>query len=346
MAHVEAPRIYFVKLIDGHRLEIYWDQEVFHGEENVEKDYRVTLRGKEIPTYHAKTNDERYWQKRAVYETIKMRTTLYLMEEVKKTDLGQIEVQLVGNIKNKDGKVADTTSSYTVKQWEDFYKQFYCCEAGILIKSSENVPREVLWTAGRIISHQLKKMPEVAAVLREKSADLAIYGESEDVYDLPEHRGGAGILGRPVEGYGGFQDNCTSSISAKNVQHITEGPNQSRYTNECILVHEFGHAIHLIGINSLKDTTLADKIQAGYQQARAKNLWPNTYLIMNWEEYFATLSTIWFNVMVPSKDNTWDGVRGPIYNRKQLKEYDPVSYQLFKEIYPMEFLPAPWNEWR
>ena len=97
----------------------------------------------------------------------------------------------------------------------------------------------------------------------------------------------------------------TTSISETNVLHILEGPYTTRYKHECILVHEFAHAVHLIGINYMKDTSLADEFRNLYAQAKADGLWPNTYAISNYEEYFATLSTVWFNVMEEGTNGTW-----------------------------------------
>ncbi len=72
--------------------------------------------------------------------------------------------------------------------------------------------------------------------------------------------------------------------------------------------------------------------------------WPNTYAISNYEEYFATLTTIWFNVMEEGKDGQWDGIRGPVNTREELMRYDREAYEFFKEFYPDKGFPIPWNE--
>ena len=57
-----------------------------------------------------------------------------------------------------------------------------------------------------------------------------------------------------------------------------------------------------------------------YRHARAaRTLARNSYAISNSDEYFATLSAIWFNVMNEcAKDDGWDGTRGPINTRRRL----------------------------
>ena len=110
-----------------------------------------------------------------------------------------------------------------------------------------------------------------------------------------------------------------------------------------VAAHECGHAIHLVGMNGLKDQTLADMIRKAYQHASDNGLWPDTYAISNYEEYFATLSTVWFNVMQEGVDGRWDGIRGPVNTREELKVYDPEGYELMKHIYPEKTLPEPWH---
>jgi hypothetical protein len=341
MGHIDAPKIIHLQLIDPHRLEIYWDQEVIHTD--LTSCYKIFKTGTELDFFSNRGEDVE-WDVRPVYEQVKKRTTLYLKEPITKKDLQQINVSVCGEIKNSEGTPADKNRCYTVCHWHDFYNLYTRSETGIIVKSSDNVSREAHRTAVKIIDVQLAKIPEVAKVMEAMHVEVAIYGKNEDVYDLPEHRGGADLMDRPVEGFGGIPDNPVTSIAEKNVLRIIDGPNQTRYLNECILAHEFGHAIHLIGINNLPDQTLANELIATYEHAKAENLWPNTYAISNYEEYFATLSTIWFNVMAASKSGIWDGVRGPIHRREQLAAYDPAAYQFFAKIYEKTNLPAPWNE--
>ena len=140
----------------------------------------------------------------------------------------------------------------------------------------------------------LEKIPEVAEELVRRGAEVSVFGLLENAYDVPEHRMGYLLATRHVAGYGGEMTNPASSISEANVIRLRTGRYATSYPNEMILVHEFGHAIHLVGMNGLKDQTLADMIRKAYQHASDNGLWPDTYAISNYEEYFATLSTVWF----------------------------------------------------
>lgn len=342
MGHVDAPKINYLTMIDEHRIELYWDQVVTHSD--ITSDYLIKS-GDTSLDYWQDTNDSDHnWAKRPIFEPTKKRTTLYLNSAIAKEQLNTLTVQVVGKVTNQYDEAAHTDIVYRVTHWTDYYGYFTQTDTGIVIKSSRDVSLEAHQTAKGILDALLGKIPQVAEELVRQHADFAIYGYGDDAYDVPEHRGGAEILGRPVEGFGGTAGDPTTSISQKNVLRITDGVNQTRYLNECIVVHEFGHAIHLLGINNLADQTLANDYKKVYQHAKDAGLWPNTYLIANYEEYFATLTTIWFNVMAESVSGTWDGVRGPINTREEFKQYDPVGYDFFSRIYEPISLPRPWDK--
>ena len=197
--------------------------------------------------------------------------------------------------------------------------------------------------AAQMIDILLEKLPETADRMRELHAELAIYALDEDAYDIPEHRAGCLYMNRPVEGYGGIDENPVTSISEANILRVLEGTYQTRYKQELILAHEFAHAIHLIGIKNLADQTLYCRSIEVYEAAKAAGKWPGSYAISNFEEYFATLTTIWFNVMEEGKDGAWDGVRGPVNTREELKRYDTGAYEYFSQLYTTRQLPYPWD---
>lgn len=124
---------------------------------------------------------------------------------------------------------------------------------------------------------------------------------------------------------------------------MLEGPHQTRYKQELILAHEFAHAIHLIGIKNLADQTLYCRSIEVYEAAKAAGKWPGSYAISNFEEYFATLTTIWFNVMEEEKGGAWDGVRGPVNTREELKRYDTGGIRIFLTALYDEATSYPWN---
>lgn len=338
MSHIDNPKIIFCQVIDPFRIEIFWNQDVIHA--NDPDNYTLRLDHSEFPIFK---NDHAEWNEMNVYEPFKKKTTLVTASPINKAYLGRLTLTLNPNIKNSSNLHINNNEIYSINNWHMYYTKFSNCLCGIPIKSSEKVSYYAHHLTANIVDTMLSKVPQVTNKLLENGADISIYGLEEDVYDIPEHRGGAVIMQRPVEGYGGMPSNPTTSISAQNVLRVSEGLHQTRNLNESILVHEFSHAIHLLGINLLPDKKLSSEIVTAYEHAKNNKLWPNTYLISNYEEYFATLSTIWFNVMAESASGKWDGVRGPINTRSELKEYDSLGYQMLEKIYPKNVLPYPWN---
>ncbi|WP_397334059.1 hypothetical protein [Paenibacillus macerans] len=327
------------RFIDFHRIEIDWKTEMEGA--NEPRNFIVELDGARLPV--CLNEDEEAWDTRCVYEPAKRRTTLCLQHPIRLEDLGKIKLTVNGTVHPVQGGPPAELRAFRVKHFEPFYARFTRTSSGILIKSSARVDLAVHEMASEMIDIMLSQRSEIAQKLAEYGASLAIYGLQEDAYDIPEHRGGVDFLKYTVEGFGGMPSIPVTSVSEKNIRRYWEGPYQTKYKNESILAHEFGHAIHLIGVNNLEDQSLARQFNDAYEHAVANKLWPDTYAISNYEEYFATLTAIWFNVMAESKDGTWDGVRGPVNTREELKAYDPVGYAFFESIYPACSFPEPWS---
>lgn len=333
-----GPIIKVAQMIDKRHLEIYWDQPVLNSQysENI----GVYHHERRIATYERSDDEE--WDRGTVYEENKCKTTYFLNEDICIEEIQNYKIEVLKNIRSKEN-VPSTPHVFYPIEYCPYYTKFTTCNCGVVIKSSSTVSDEAHTMAKTILDFMLLKLPEASAILKGSGAELAIYAKGQDAYEIPEHRAGCLFLHRPVEGFGGTMEIPVTSISEVNVLHVLEGEYITRYTHECILVHEFAHAVHLIGINYMKDTSIADEFRELYAQAKQEGLWPNTYAISNYEEYFATLSTVWFNVMEEGVDGTWDGTRGPVNTRAELLEYDPRAYAFFKKIYSEEYLPSPWD---
>ncbi len=333
-----APCITRAVMIDDRRIELYWNTQVMHAD--TEDAFCVRRGGEELGLHHWIQDDP--WGYGTVYQKESLRTTLALEEPVPVEAAGELTVEVVGDVSDYRDRLVEKHVPVTLS-YEPYYTQFVTTKSGIVVKAGASVQKQILDIAVEIVDHMLGKIPEVAKVLIDLGSDIAVYGITEDAYDVPEHRMGYVLATRHVEGFGGEADQPTSSISASNVIRLRSGRYATMYPNEMILVHEFGHAIHLVGMNSLEDQTWANRVRDAYANAHEKGLWPKSYASSNYEEYFATLGTIWFNVMQEGVDGKWDGIRGPVNTREELKEYDPVGYQLMADVYTADPLPAPWN---
>ncbi len=233
--------------------------------------------------------------------------------------------------------------------YDPYYKYSYTAKCGIPVYGSRALidGENTVKRAAEIVDAMLSESPEVSAQMVSVGAKLVIFGKGEHAYYIPEHRDGYDKSMLYVEGFGGY----TCSITEANVWHWHDGnPSpidksyKTAYVNENILVHEFGHGVKIAGLDTMADQSLAAEFQMVYRHAKASGLWPDSYAISNSDEFFATLSAIWFNVMNESYGNDeWDGVRGPINTREELYNYDPVSYNFFAKLYPYENLDGAWT---
>ena len=66
------------------------------------------------------------------------------------------------------------------------------------------------------------------------------------------------------------------------------------YSTENILIHEFGHGIHGVGLASV-DPTFSARLRKAYKDAMAKGLWKGTYAASNPGEYWAEAVQSWFD---------------------------------------------------
>lgn len=254
-------------------------------------------------------------------------------------------------ITDADGNAA-ADETFTAVPKVSFYTQQLVTKSGIVVKADDTVKPTTLQAAGAQIDVELGKpgtgIPEAMVASHNM---FAIYSAHEVVYQIPEQRYNFDKTLYNVEGLGGVptRDGYSASISEKNVLRTLSDPDDpaqvTGYRNENILIHEFGHSVKIGGLDQMKDQTLADAFYRAYAHARKAGLWPRTYAIQDSDEFFATMAAIWFNVMEegPRQGDPYDGVRGPINTRAEMKTYDPMTYDAMSRIFPDTFLPAPWD---
>lgn len=121
-----------------------------------------------------------------------------------------------------------------------------------------------------------------------------VIGKDEDTCDLPEF---AHICNSPdsiaywnwrARGFGGApEDEFSASCGEENLLALP----QDKYTGENILIHEFAHLIHMVGIAGV-EPDFNDRLEVLWKSAGEKGLWAGTYALSNKEEYFAELCTV------------------------------------------------------
>ena len=104
-----------------------------------------------------------------------------------------------------------------------------------------------------------------------------------------------------------------------------------KYHAEDILIHEFAHTIHEVGILP-NDTTFNNLLQEQMNAVIDDGKYKNTYAITNIYEYFAEGVQSWFNVNAEVPEP--DGKHNQLNTHMELKEYDPGLYQILKRFFP------------
>ena len=212
-----------------------------------------------------------------------------------------------------------------------FYKK-YTDANGIHILSSDQVPDSCLVQAHRTIYCMTSMLPrEVLTAMTSVDTRVVVMGRKEVTIQVPEHsrlahdkemnwnlraRGLGGTLREPI-----------TSCAEENVMAYP----WDKYHAEDILVHEFAHSIHLIGIVQV-DPTINQQLMNLLAKAQLAGKWKDTYAGSVFEEYWAEGVQNWFNVNAETPYP--DTKHNQVNTREELKRYDPDLYDLIAKYFP------------
>lgn len=218
------------------------------------------------------------------------------------------------------------------KNIPSFYQKYIETE-GLYVTSSGKVSDEALLKACDIISLMLAKRPDVKAHMVKKGCHVMIIGKDEETCDLPEFahicncEDSIKYWNWRARGFGGApEDEFSSSCGEENLLALP----QDKYVGENILIHEFAHLIHTVGIVGV-EPDLNERLEALRQNAIRKGLWEKTYAVSNKEEYFAECVQSFFNCNRYAEPA--NGVHNWVNRRTKLKTYDPDMYRLLQEYF-------------
>ena len=214
---------------------------------------------------------------------------------------------------------------------DPWYKK-YVDVNGIPLCSSWRCPDSAL-VAGHNTLWAMTSMlsPEVMDALRKAGTRVTMMGRYEGTTDVPEHAYLAADTtlnwDLRARGLGGDLEFPLTSCAEENVL----GYQIDKYHAEDILIHEFAHSIHLVGIVQV-EPDINGRLEVLLQNAIDKGLWWNTYRTTDIAEYFAEGVQDWFNVNA-EMDHP-DGKHNYVNTREELKERDPGLWQLLSEYFP------------
>ncbi len=218
------------------------------------------------------------------------------------------------------------------KNIPSFYQKYIETE-GLYVTSSGKVSDEALLKACDIISLMLAKRPDVKAHMVKKGCHVMVIGKDEETCDLPEFahicncEDSIKYWNWRARGFGGApEDEFSSSCGEENLLALP----QDKYVGENILIHEFAHLIHTVGIVGV-EPDFNERLEALRQNAIRKGLWEKTYAVSNKEEYFAECVQSFFNCNRYAEPA--NGVHNWVNRRTKLKTYDPDMYRLLQEYF-------------
>jgi hypothetical protein len=212
--------------------------------------------------------------------------------------------------------------------YRNFYKKSIDVK-GMPVVASGEVADEALRRTYEIVTHVLAGRPDIVQAMVEQGMYLIIIGKDQVYTDMPEYRNSRNpdFQNERVRGTGGFP----TSFGEENLLSLP----LDRYDDESIGVHEFCHAID----STLRrlDPSWNDRRMAAYQNATEKGLFKATYAGSNPAEYWAEIAQCYFD---NNRVNNWN--HGPIGRREQLKQYDPMGYELCRTTFNL----SPEQDWR
>lgn len=214
---------------------------------------------------------------------------------------------------------------------DPFYKK-YVDVNGLPLVSSWRVPDSAFVAAHRTLYAMTVMLPPaVLDSMVGRGTRIAMMARYEGTTDIPEHRHLVNDTtlnwDLRARGLGGDLELPLTSCAEENVL----GYQIDKYHAEDILIHEFAHSIHLIGL-TLAVPDFNDRLNALYKKAMDSGKLEGTYRATDPAEYFAEAVQDWFNVNAEMPHP--DGKHNWVNTREDLKEFDPDLYNLLAEYFP------------
>ena len=207
---------------------------------------------------------------------------------------------------------------------------------GFPIVASAHVNPYALKEAAYLIDLMLAKRPDVRAAMIASGCRMCLLAHDEFTTELPEfarmarepNPGFPKLSGKDywdarARGTGGSETDPFCTSAEENILCFPGDP----YSTECILIHEFAHAIHLRGMVNV-DPTFDARLKQAYEAAMEAGLWKGKYAAVNHHEYFAEGVQSWFD---NNRENDHD--HNHVNTRVELIGYDPGLAAMCREVF-------------
>ena len=169
---------------------------------------------------------------------------------------------------------------------DPFYKK-YMNVNGIHVISSWRVPDSCFYAAYITVKALTDMLPaEVMESMTSRNTRIGIMARYEGTTDIPEHAHLANDTSLNwdvrARGLGGTVNRPLTTCAEENILAYQI----DKYHAEDILIHEFAHTIHYVGIAPIDDN-FNNRLQVSLDEAIANGRWINTYAATNIAEYWA-----------------------------------------------------------
>jgi len=190
---------------------------------------------------------------------------------------------------------------------------------------SAKVSDEALLEAAWIVRRVLDGRQDILDAMADQKVRLVVMAWNEFTTDVPEHAHlePAVYWDRRARGLGATHEAPAVTCAEENLMAYPGDP----YEQENILIHEFAHAMHAMGLNRV-DPTFEGRLREAWEDAKAQGLWRGTYAITNPAEYWAEAVQSWFD---DNRQN--DALHNKVNTRAELEEYDPALAAMCAEVF-------------
>jgi hypothetical protein len=202
---------------------------------------------------------------------------------------------------------------------------------GFAVVGSAKVSDYAMLEAAYVVDKMLAGRDDLRKALIKNKVRLAVMAATEMTCDVPEHSDltPSAYWNKRARGLGATKRRPAVSCAEENLLNYNGDP----YRGECILVHEFGHAIHEMAMNTV-DKDFDARLKTAYEQAMRDGLWKNTYAATNYKEYWAEGVQDWFDCNLTNAHE-----HNHVGTREALQKYDPRLAKLMVEVFKD-------NDWR
>jgi hypothetical protein len=194
---------------------------------------------------------------------------------------------------------------------------------GIPIISSDKVPNLALREAAYLVDRMLSGRNDIRLALVVARARVAVIGVTERTTQLPDYADlePPKYWDRRARGFGPTTDNPLSSCGEENLLRYKGDP----HIGQCLLIHEFAHLIHIVGMKSV-DKTFDTRLETAWNNALKAGLYKGTYAHTNPKEYWAEGAVTWFHAHAK---HGFVAAR----TRADIRKYDPALAKLLHEVF-------------